>query len=369
LRTLVVSDVSLGYGTPQILRLANSVAGHYGGEVLVVEPDQPERPRIADLQTPSNVRIERLYTSHTPYWGEGLIEFILATNRLVESYSPDLFIGAAHIGMRVCATAALRQDAVKVFYCLEDTGVPWLDDCIIPRASEMWDLVIFPEENRAMRYSAELQLKPSTHVAIMYNANEPRMVLPVGQRNGRLFYGGLVHKESTLARYFPETPDVPIDVFGNIVGYDTTLDYVKRLNPPDGPRYGGYLKADDSFFKSLASYCYSIVGWVPLRYDYHYAAPNKFFDAVACGVPPICAPHPQCVDLIGKWNCGLLMEDWSLESFRRTSEAAIEAIGSDFHLELVENCRRAMRQELSWDCQFNKLVPLLDRLLKRAEVA
>ena len=52
----------------------------------------------------------------------------------------------------------------------------------------------------------------------------------------------------------------------------------------------------------------------PVTTAQRYAAPNKFFDAIACGTPPICAPHPQCVEVIRKWRCGLLVDDWSSEA-------------------------------------------------------
>lgn len=365
LRTVVVSDVSLGYGTPQILRLANSIASRYGGEVLILEPDQPERPAVKDLAIAPNVRVSRIVTSRHPYGAEGSIEFTLVASDLVGRFDPDIFVAAAALGMRVGANTNLRRETIKLFYCLEDAGYPLLDDGVVPRVAGLWDLVLFPEINRLHRYSSELQLRPNTRRELIYNANERRRVRPVSHRNGRIFYGGLIHKDLTVAGFFPHTPELPIDAFGKIDGYYSSETFTQDLVVPGGASYKGYLRADDSFFDTLSTYAFSLVGWMPLRFDFINAAPNKLFDAIACGVPPIAAPHPQCVEIIEKWKCGLLLEDWSLDTFKRTVSKAVSAIGSDYHRELVANCQRAMEHELSWDRQFEKVAPHIDRLLPR----
>jgi hypothetical protein len=69
------------------------------------------------------------------------------------------------------------------------------------------------------------------------------------------------------------------------------------------------------------------------------------------------------VEIIRKWKCGLLMDDWTFGSFRRTLERALQAAKSDYYCELAANCRRAMREELSWDRQFDRLIPLVERRL------
>ncbi|MBB1093374.1 glycosyltransferase [Rhodopseudomonas palustris] len=365
LKVLVVSDVSLGYGTPQILRLANSIAERIPSSVLVLEPDQPERPKPSEKLGPQNLIIRRIYTATHPYSGAGLIEYVLAAKSVVEDFDADIFIGASHAGVRVAAISNLGDRSVNMLYCLEDAGSPLFDDCTIPTAAGKWDIVAFPEENRAKKYHAELGLSRPTDTIVAYNANSKKRTVQLASRNGRVFYGGLVSEKTTLAKYFAKIADFPIDVFGNIDGLGSKDAFLKHFTVPGGITYKGYFKADDKFFETLSQYVYSIVGWMPVRFDFLNAAPNKFFDAVACGVPPICAPHPQCVELIEKWHCGLLMDDWSFASFKSTVEKALQIAGTDYYAELVHNCQRAMEEELSWDRQFDKLLPLIERHLAK----
>ena len=42
MRIVAVSDVTLGYGSPQVPLLASSLKDYYGAEVKIVEPVQPE---------------------------------------------------------------------------------------------------------------------------------------------------------------------------------------------------------------------------------------------------------------------------------------------------------------------------------------
>jgi hypothetical protein len=61
----IISDVSVGYGTPQIISLAQSFARLFGSKVIILEPDQPERPKIT-LNLDANVSVNRLYTATHP---------------------------------------------------------------------------------------------------------------------------------------------------------------------------------------------------------------------------------------------------------------------------------------------------------------
>ena len=86
-----------------------------------------------------------------------------------------------------------------------------------------------------------------------------------------------------------------------------------------------------------------------------YAAPNKFFESIADGVPPIAAPHPQCKMMIDRYKCGILMRDWSEGEFFSALDQALRLYQTDSWYEMVSNCGTAVRQELNWDHQFEKL--------------
>jgi hypothetical protein len=79
-----------------------------------------------------------------------------------------------------------------------------------------------------------------------------------------------------------------------------------------------------------------------------YACSNKFFEAIAEGVPPISSPNPQRALIINKYKCGIKMGDLSFESFYKMSKEAFELYGSDKYYQMVENCKKAVQEELNW---------------------
>jgi glycosyltransferase involved in cell wall biosynthesis len=103
------------------------------------------------------------------------------------------------------------------------------------------------------------------------------------------------------------------------------------------------------------AYCYSIVAWNPDNENQLYAAPNKFFESIADGIPPIAAPHPQCKLILDRYRCGILMGDWSFDSFTRAIRKAMDMLGTLDWEDMVSNCGRAVAAELTWDAQFDRL--------------
>lgn len=365
LKVAVLSDVSIGYGSPQVLRIAESFAGVFGAKVHIFEPDEPERPpvRIGEHTAQDNIEVSRVYTAAHPYRMEGRIEYCTQVADFLRAPEPDVLIFPTMYGIQVLDRIDMR-DKLKIFYCLEDVD-PYYD-YLFPLVRQC-DIRLFPEENRRRIYSERLGLVGDGRTnALLYNANNRREWTAPEQRLPRLFYGGGFDRHANLATHFldPDTIRLPVDVYGIIRGFEGESEVARRMNGEKGGlTYRGYRQSDDSFFQLLSRHLYSIVIWNPDREDRLYACPNKLFDAIACGVPPIAAPHPQCVEVIDKWNCGILMEDWSFESFKTALTRALKAAGSDYYRELSFNCRRATEEELSWDRQFGKLVPVIRKLL------
>lgn len=363
LRVVILSDVSVGYGTPQILRMAESFAKVFDAEVHIFEPDQPERPPIdirAIVPTP-RVSLKRIYTSAHPYQMEARVEFCRRVADLLSGQQLDIIILSTMYSIAVLDYIDL-SNTCKIFYGLEDANEHYSYLFSLVRRC---DIRIFPEENRRRLYSQRFRiLDDGKPLLLLYNSNNHDAWTPADARVQRLFYGGNFHKTMNFGSYFmePSISKLPIDIYGIVSGFDNNTETVTALQKdPKVLSYCGYRQSDGALFQLLSRYLYSIVIWNPFREDYFYACPNKFFDAIACGVPPICAPHPQCVELIRKWNCGILMDDWSFESFSNALTRALKAAGSDYYRELVYNCRRAMDEELSWDRQFAKLVPFVKK--------
>lgn len=355
----IVSEVSVGYGTPQVIRVATSIAREWGADVTIYEPDQPERPPVdisqhADLE---NVRTQRIYTSSHPYSAAGRIEYCLAVAALIKKQAARAIVVCASYGLPVFYHIDSSR-SVNVFYCLEH--IPEQPDATLQLVAQHCQVVVFPERNRAARYLPRLGgPKRDQQIVIVLNANYIRDTSSHITRIPRIFYGGSFHRELTFAEYFlhPDIAEYPIDVYGIIDGFPDRNSIARQMHGNTGGiRYCGYLEANDAYFNTLARYHYSLVIWNPLNEATLYAAPNKLFDAIACGVPPLCAPHPQCKEIISQWKCGLVMDDWSAGSLRGRLSQAQETFGTPFHESLVTNCRQAMQHGLDWDSQCKELM-------------
>ncbi len=366
MQIVIVSEVSVGYGTPQVLRVAQSMAERFNADVLILEPDQPERPSVnlRDHAADERVSLERIFTTSHPYSSAGRIEFTLIAAQILDRLRPRIVLFGSAYGLPVLLRAN-APNQLNIFYCLEnvDANPP----AELRHLARRCSIIVFPEANRARLYSERLGgLAPDQEAMIVYNANYPRAPAPPQRRLRRIFYGGTFHKDLTCGDYFidPDLAHLPIDIYGLIDGYPDKKKIAAQLNGArGGVKYCGYREADASFFALMARYQYSIVIWNPIKEALRYAAPNKLFDAIACGVPPICAPHPQCVEIIDKWRCGLLMEDFSYSALRTRLKQALRMIGSREHAEMVRNCATAMEQGMNWPYQFEKLAAAIQRRL------
>jgi hypothetical protein len=95
--------------------------------------------------------------------------------------------------------------------------------------------------------------------------------------------------------------------------------------------------------------------WNPRTENQHYAAPNKFFESIADGVPPLSAPHPQCKKLIDRYQCGVLTSDWSEGGLLVGLDHARKLFATSEWDSMLTNCQSAFAGELNWERQFEKL--------------
>jgi hypothetical protein len=357
-----VSDVCLGYGSPQIPLLIGSLAEHYGADAFVVEPDRPEV--AACHERFPGLNIQRATNAFPPYTEAGRVDYILRAAEIIDRYAPDVLV--------VCCTYSLpvlfkirRRPRFVIYQSLESIpGYGSFDTEMNRHIEGMVDLIIFPEENRAARDTVRCGFQGIPKV-LLYNCPVAANGVPgwAPARNGRILSCGTIHRERTYAEYYtrPEMQSLPIDLYGPIEA-DSEDDRRKFLAALPGQiRYQGYV--DGGQLTAIRkAYAYSIVIWNPSNENQLYAAPNKLFESIADGVPPIAAPHPQCKMLIERYGCGLLMPNWSFEAFQSTLAEALRIYNTDRWREMVSNCERAIHQELNWNCQFEKLKTHLMRV-------
>lgn len=360
-RCVVLSDVSVGYGTPQILSIARSMASFYGAQVTLLEPDQPERPPLPSLRS-EPISIQRLYTATHPYTVSGRTEYALAAARHLDAIKPDVLIFSSFLGVPALLVMEHRPKTV-IYYGLEHTDGERANDCALFRSvSSKIDAALFCEENRAVLDRSRLGLEGKL-TAIVYNGSEydPQVVAP-DQRNGRFFYGGLIHPQLTHGDYFlgGGLDDYPIDLHGILDGYSNKDQLLAVLRDrKTAVSYRGYVPSGLPYLTMLSDYNFSLVFWAPVKESFKFAAPNKFFDAIAAGVPPIVAPHPLCEKIVRRYGLGLVMDGWTLSDVRRSLAYARSLVGTSAYECMVHACAEA-HHDLKWSTQFQKVVSVID---------
>ncbi len=351
MRIACISDVCTGYGSPQVQLLVRSLAAYYNGEGFIVEPNRPELPP----RTIPGLHIRRARNLYPPYTGPGRIEYLIDAARIIDEYDPDFLVVACTYSLP--ALFRLRKRPAYVLYhCYESVRYYGGFDIEMNRHLKgKVDLITFPEENRAAIEIRRLGLQ-DIPIAILFNCPDASgaALLPKQARNGRILYAGTIDRDATLADYYTHPKCVfPVDLYGPIrPGGQDEKKFLKRLNR--AVDYRGYI--DQEVLRALRKeYAYSIVMWRPSNENQRFAAPNKFFESIADGVPPIAAPHPQCKMLVQRYGCGLVMPDWSFDGFCATLERALRLYRSERWDEMAAGCGRAVKQELSWERQFEKL--------------
>jgi hypothetical protein len=356
----------LGYGTPQLPLLSHSLADLFDARPLVVEPAQPDMPP-RHSRFP-RFRMERVRTVGHPHTAPGRNEYLWRAGAILNEFEPDVLLVSCTYSIPVLFRLRKRPRLV-LYYSLESVSFYGEFDLEMNHYVEpLVDVVIFSEENRATRDVRAYSFRHQEKV-ILYNCstrhNDLRPPLPAEQRNGRILHAGTIGPQ-TFSQYFStvRTSPYPIDLFGPIrpATDEERADYLKNLR--GSIRYRGFIPAED-LARERPVYFYSIIMWDPKwgRDQNYFAAPNKLFEAIADGVPPISAPHPQCELLIDRYRCGLLMPDWSYEGFLSTLKRAMRLRGTEAWKRMAANCARAARLELNWETQFAKVARCIGRAM------
>lgn len=362
MRIVGISDVSVGYGSPQILAMMNSLLDRYdNATATIIEPDQPAiEPWYSEDH---RLHVKRINTAFDPYSDMGRREYIIESTKRTNVIEPDILVIFCTFTLPVLFKLKKRPK-LTIYYQIEFAPAYGELDIKMNRICEdLIDIVIYPEENRARMDMEVCGYKDIPNI-YMYNASRAKNeidIIPASTRNGRILYQGAINQHLTQAEYYLKNERYPLDIdlYGNISG-EGKEDIERRLtNGRNNINFFGFVDS-----KSLSilrkQYAYSIVMWNPIQDNYLYACPNKFFESIYDGVPPITAPHPQCKSLVDQYECGIVMKDWSYESFRTSLIKAQEMYGTSQYDRMVDNCKYAAEVELNWDHQFNKLSSFLD---------
>lgn len=362
MRIVAVSDVTLGYGSPQVPLLTGSLGEHYRGKVSIIEPVQPELARRHE-QFP-DFEIVSVGTADHPHSTVGRTEYIWRAAQLVKQLRPDVLVICCTYTLPVLYRLGAKPPKV-IYYSYE--SIPFYGEFDVEmnrRVAPLLDVILFPEENRAALETGRCGFAGVPKL-VLYNVNnrqrDTHAALAADQRNGRVLYSGTISRTQTFADYYfsDKIRALPIDLFGPVKGDPADRKRIQDLQS-GLLKYRGFISGVE-LARLRPSYAYSIVSWNPDTENQLYAAPNKFFESIADGVPPIAAPHPQCKLILERFGCGVLMADWSFDTFVSALRRALDAYGGAEWQAMVKACGRAVESELNWEAQFEKVKPYLGR--------
>lgn len=354
---LAMSDIALGYGSPQIPALIQSVAKHYDTQALVIETDEPHRPPHAPLNC-DRLIIKRS-VSALPYWSMGAhCERNEMAIKYANEHKPSIFIFCSPLQLPIIKRLEYKPDLV-ILYFLEIDAVQYQN--VLKSYSHLVDHIIAPEYNRLKYILTHYCARPYPTSHIIYNVSNvhnDQKSLPSHKRNGRVIYAGTLNKSLTLAHEFFEEPlnKAPIDIYGNFSGdgADELKQLSHNISSDMAIDYKGYVPAS-ILHESLPHYAFSFTRWNPKAgLNFEYACPNKFFEALAYGVPPISAPHPQAVQIINKYKCGILASGFGAEHMAAAIQKAMSIYGTKSYDDMVINALKAYEQKFNWNEQFHK---------------
>jgi hypothetical protein len=363
MRIIGISDVSLGYGSPEIPALFDVICERAGAQGLLLEPDEPDRPRsgLASRRPFLVERISSVLPSTTTAWRR---EFLRAARLRIEREHPDTLVIFG--GANFLLLPSLRQRPRTVIYHAYEQIADLGPDDLNAHAAYLpdVDLVISPEPRRLAHDCSLLGVWPRKVISILNSADnvEPGLVerQRASDRNGRFLWSGALHRKRTFADYLwsDQLSAFGIDIFGRISDPETEVVKSAIAGRPNldwrGVRDGAELSA------ARARSAFSLVWWNPANsFGHLHLASNRFFSSIAAGVPPVCGPHPQCTTIARRYDCGIVLDDWSLDAVARGMTKAQSIFGGDRYGRLVENCVAAADADLGWPIQAEKVRSVL----------
>ncbi|WP_133512425.1 hypothetical protein [Candidatus Thiosymbion oneisti] len=360
---MTIADTVFGYGSPQIAKLTESISKELQTASHILQPLVPERS-VIDMNL-SNMTLETVATSMHPYTIVGRSEYNDKCARVINAIRPDIVIITNYLLFDIIDDFKYRPKKL-IHLALEDLE-PILKardaSCKIERLkrqAEKIDIWLFPESNRAQYDTNFLGIRWEK-VFVFYNAPSDSFVVNK-DKNGRFIYAGTLNADLSIGKYIfdEQMAPYPIDVYGDLQGTNESIntmkgkwDHLKGLRRENRVKWHGQVPKI-TLDKVLPEYSFSLLLWLPVGHAFLNAAPNKFFQSVATGVPVISAPHPQTKMLIERYGCGLVLDGWERHQLINGIRKAKRIFGSSVYDEMLKNCERAVSTELRWSTQFGK---------------
>ena len=358
-KILCVSDVAIGYGSPQIQHFLNSLSETLdGAEVLLIHPDQKRRESKSALY--ENFQTKKIVTRMPPYDEAFAIEYNRVASRIIQEWEPNVVV-ATHGWALPSVLENAEQGFQFIYYMLEDlshqvSGMGAWAETLNRHAFELANTIVTSESRRLKEDVRLLRLEPSRYVEILNVGHQrnDKSVATSERKNCILAAGSIGPQACSEFMLLDSVSHIQFEIAGP-AETDQARQFLDSASDRNNLSYLGLMDAENVFFHRQ-NRAYSLVVWNPDNINRLFASPNKMFESIAAGTPVIAAPHPQCLDIVDRYDCGIMMRDWTEKAF---SDAVCEATelfenDSDRYQELCDNCISAAKTDLNWDAQFKQ---------------
>lgn len=400
-RVLILSNISLGRGVPQLKYLSESLIQLGASAVMVVEPDEEG---AAEIEI-DGVEICREITLLPPNHPSFAIVYIEACREHIDDFRPDIIVVTSGFMVMALTTASHRSSRV-IYYAFEDKSrqvsiPPYSSAMLCDFMAAHADTILVPDQNRAeidypqaMRdkkviivfnvsslsaareemffFDEEryLELNPDVAEAVAqgifnsgcdhyksHGCHEGRSVGRRLQQDCYFLFAGTLDRRSLLDVFFdPALEDIRVDIYGVPSDEDAEEIIRKICKLHSGVQYKGLI-SNTELRRISVKYSYRMVFWSDGGLDELFACPNEFFEALADGVPVVATPQSQIYQVISTWGCGLLTEDWSVSAVSTALQQARGLYETEIYDQLVLNAKAASKT-LNWQTEFNKISSL-----------
>lgn len=353
---ITLSDVQIGYGSPQIFDFTKSVCKRLNFKGKILQPRFFLDKNVTISNEDELVKIDTIFSSNHPH-GFGNYEYLREAANILNKHKPKYVILTNYKLLHILNQITYRPHKV-IFMCLEmyeyNNNIKYI--AYLKSLNSKIDIWIFPNDERAAHQSQELEIK-SGKLHVFYNISN--LVTKSTQniaRNKKFIYAGTIDRKKILIDNILDQNDrYSIDVYGKIQGSLSDRNLLEeRFNKinfflKSKINYKGNIPSKD-LNKIYSQYSFSLILW---SQNVYYPAPNKFFQAIIKKVPVIITPYEQGVHLIERYGCGLYLKDFSSYQLNITLNKAIKVMNTPEYSEMVENCKIATQKEFNWESQVN----------------
>lgn len=358
--------MSVGYGSPEVAAIMHDLGRRDDTDAVLLEPDEADRPPL-DANPDWAFNLQRISAdgipSQTLSWTR---HFQAAARKEIQRIKPDILI---IFGGSVFGTLALLDPLPPtiIYHAYEQIADLHAETLQAHKLFlEDVDLVMTPSLSRLAYDCQILGTWPKTvhglrNVAdVAYPVETPRV--SASDKLKHFIWCGNLSRKRTFADFFLGKPaeDFPLQMYGRVSNEegDDLNECVSAA--PHLTHYG--IVAAGELSAAVARAAFSLVWWNPQNSVGHYhLASNRFYTALQLGTPSICGPHPQCIEINKRYDCAIIMENWTPEAYITASRRATDMLGTSAYDNLLQNCADARHDGVNWPSQSTGIISAILR--------